>query len=104
MPSRLWRERFWLLKVGLDEEFARCSPGILLMIETMRYAVSRGLHSYESLGQPESGTAMWTQSIRPCLAFWAYPAGVNGMIAFAADMSKRAWDRLARFAQNDRKK
>lgn len=73
----------------LDEEFARRSPGILLMIQTMRHAVLRGLHSYESLGQPESGTVMWTQSVRPCLACLAYPAGVNGMTAFASDMSNR---------------
>src|SRR5260370_39161034 len=43
-------ERFWLLKVGYDEVFARCSPGVLLLRETVRYAAQHGLRSSEFLG------------------------------------------------------
>ncbi len=40
---------FWLLKIGYRDEFARCSPGMLLIAETIRYATARGLASYEFL-------------------------------------------------------
>src|SRR5262249_16919781 len=33
-----WGGRFWLLKIGFDEAFARCSPGTLLMLEMVRHA------------------------------------------------------------------
>src|SRR5262249_3804133 len=49
---------FWLLKVGYDETFARCSPGNLLMIESLRYAATRGLRTYEFLGSEEPWTRM----------------------------------------------
>ena len=44
--------RFWLLKIGYDEEFARCSPGNLLVCETLRYAVrpARAWSPYEFSG------------------------------------------------------
>ena len=35
--------RFWLLKVGYDERFARCSPGSLLLLETIRHAATTGV-------------------------------------------------------------
>src|SRR3989454_167719 len=51
--------RFWLLKVGYDERFARCSPGHLLMVETLRYAAERGLRTFEFLGSAEPWTQVW---------------------------------------------
>src|SRR3989441_12058103 len=45
--------RFWLLKIGYDPAFARCSPGPLLLWETVRYAAPRGVGPYEFLGGPE---------------------------------------------------
>src|SRR5439155_13822651 len=42
--------RFWLHKIGYDEAFAKCSPGMLLLRDTIRYAASRSLRSYEFLG------------------------------------------------------
>ena len=58
-------ERFWLLKIGYDEEFARCSPGVLLMLHTVRYAATRGLKSYELLGRVEPWTRVWARSRVP---------------------------------------
>lgn len=52
--------RFWLLKIGYDEKYARCSPGMLLMYETLRYAAEQGLRSYELLGNPAPWTKRWT--------------------------------------------
>ncbi len=35
--------RFDLLRAGYDEQFSRCSPGMLLTVESIRYAAQRGL-------------------------------------------------------------
>jgi hypothetical protein len=87
---------FWLLKVGYDETFARCSPGNLLMLESLRYAAGRGLQTYEFLGSPEPWTQMWTTSVRPCVSVWAYPNNFRGMAAVASDAARFAWERLSR--------
>jgi len=88
--------RFWLLKIGYDHAFSRCSPGVLLMLETIRYAVARGLHSYEFLGSEEPWTKMWTSHVRPCVSVRAYPASLPGMSALAAEVGRLARRRLAR--------
>jgi CelD/BcsL family acetyltransferase involved in cellulose biosynthesis len=84
--------RFWLLKVGYDEEFAPCSPGSLLLEETIRHAATRGLHSYEFLGHAEPWTRPWTQRVRPCVHLEAYPfeaRGVGGLATGAAALGRR---------------
>jgi CelD/BcsL family acetyltransferase involved in cellulose biosynthesis len=83
--------RFWLLKIGYDESFARCSPGMLLMLHTVRYAAERGLRSYEFLGTAAPWTTVWTDLERPCVALLAYPIGVRGLAALAADAATYAW-------------
>jgi CelD/BcsL family acetyltransferase involved in cellulose biosynthesis len=84
--------RFWLLKVGYDEEFARCSPGSLLLLETIRYAATRGLRSYEFLGNAESWTRPWTREVRPCVHLETYPfkaRAVGGLATGAAAVGGR---------------
>jgi CelD/BcsL family acetyltransferase involved in cellulose biosynthesis len=71
--------RFWLLKVGYDERFARCSPGSLLLLETIRHAAARGLRSYEFLGNAESWTRPWTREVRRCVHLEAYPLEARGV-------------------------
>jgi CelD/BcsL family acetyltransferase involved in cellulose biosynthesis len=82
--------RFWLLKVGYDEEFKRSSPGTLLMLETIRYAAVRGLESFELLGRVEPWTRMWTEQERECVALRAYPPRPAGLAAAALDVGRFA--------------
>ena len=89
-------DRFWLLKIGYDDKFARCSPGMLLMRETVRYAALRGLKCYEFLGTEEPWTKMWTQQARPCISVRIYPATPSGMVAFVMDFGRLARSRTAR--------
>ena len=88
--------RFWLLKVGYDEAFARCSPGHLLMVETLRYAAERGLRTFEFLGSAEPWTSVWTMQVRPCLSVWAYPKNCRGLAAFTWDAVRFGCERLHR--------
>lgn len=78
-------DRFWLIKIGYSEKFARCSPGVLLMMETIRYAAQSGLLSYEFLGAAEPWIRNWTSLEHPCVSFRAYPLNIRGMAAFMAD-------------------
>jgi len=87
---------FWLLKVGYDETFARCSPGNLLVAATLRYAARRGLRTYEFLGSAEPWTEIWTDRIRRCVSVWAYPNNVRGAAAFVWDALRFGWERLNR--------
>ena len=58
----------WLLKIGYDRAYGRCSPGMLLMRETIRYAAEAGLGRYEFLGCSATWTRVWTrQGARVCV-------------------------------------
>jgi len=76
---------FWLLKIGYREEFARCSPGTLLMCDTIAYAAKAGLRSYEFLGRDEAWLHMWNPLSCPCVSIAAYPFNARGMLAMSQD-------------------
>jgi CelD/BcsL family acetyltransferase involved in cellulose biosynthesis len=81
--------RFWLLVMGFDEEFERCSPGTLLLVETLAYAARAGLQSYEFLGAAEPWVRIWGAVDRPHVSLRTYPFSVPGAVALAADASDR---------------
>lgn len=83
-------DRFWLLKIGYSEMHARCSPGVLLMLETIRYATRAGLRSYEFLGAAETWIRNWTALEHACVSFRAYPLTVGGLGALARDGASAA--------------
>nr|WP_239029023.1 GNAT family N-acetyltransferase [Pseudonocardia acidicola] len=78
--------RLWLLKIGYDEEVARCSPGNLLMLEVVRAAAQRGLSHVEFLGRSEAWTALWTTQTRACVGIAAYPYAVGSAPVLAKDL------------------
>ena len=78
-------DRFWLFKIGYSEKFARFSPGVLLMVETIRYAAQAGLKSYEFLGAAEPWIRNWTTLEHTCTSFRAYPLNPRGVSALAID-------------------
>lgn len=86
--------RFWLLKIGFDEAFARCSPGNLLMLHTMEYAARSGLSSYELLGEEEGWIReVWTSECHPCLRLQTYPFTPAGLGSLVAEAGHWAWHR-----------
>jgi CelD/BcsL family acetyltransferase involved in cellulose biosynthesis len=95
--------RFWLLKIGYDESVARCSPGNLLMLHTVKYAASRGLLSYEFLGGAAPWTATWTRTLRQCTIVRAYPFSAAGMAALSWDTGRWMYRRIKRKLQDGEK-
>jgi CelD/BcsL family acetyltransferase involved in cellulose biosynthesis len=86
----------WLLKIGYDEAYAHCSPGMLLMKEAVDMAARRGLTAYEMLGGEERWIARWTTATRRTVTLRAYPARPAGMMRLGADLSGKARARLGR--------
>jgi CelD/BcsL family acetyltransferase involved in cellulose biosynthesis len=81
---------FWLFKMGYDEEFSRCSPGQLLMVESLRFARQRGCARYELMGQSEAWNQVWTQQVHPALTVRIHPPGISGWAAIGADLARVA--------------
>ena len=76
---------YWLLKIGYDDAFAACSPGILLLRDSIAHAVGEGLRSFEFLGRSEPWIGAWTDHERHTVALHAYPRTPTGAAALAAD-------------------
>ena len=76
---------YWLSKIGYDDEFAACSPGLLLLRDSIAHAVGEGLTSFEFLGRSESWIGAWTEQERQTVALHAYPHNPHGAAALAAD-------------------
>jgi CelD/BcsL family acetyltransferase involved in cellulose biosynthesis len=85
----------WLLKVGYDEAFARCSPGMLMTRETIAFAADRGLRSYEFLGTRAPWTDVWTEDMRQFENMGVYRAGVRGLAAAVSDARETRRNRRA---------
>ena len=82
---------FWLLMAGDDDRYAACSPGQLLLRETIRYAAEANLSSYEFWGRFEPSTHAWTARVRRCVSLRAYPFGPCGLAALVADAAVAGW-------------
>lgn len=92
----------WLLKVGYDAEFARCSPGMLMIAETIRYSAEQGLRSYEFLGKAEDWTRVWTEHERATVSVCIYPLSWTGAAALAVDGAKALGRKLAKKLQKQK--
>ncbi|MGZ8287481.1 MAG: GNAT family N-acetyltransferase [Allosphingosinicella sp.] len=92
-----WLDRYWLFKIGFDEDYERCSPGTLLMLHTIGWAAERELAAYELLGNLEPWIAQfWTREQHDCVWVRAYPFNASGAAAFAADAFAALRKRLTR--------
>lgn len=88
-------ERLWVLKIGYDESFARCSPGLLLMAKAVEYAIGRGLRSYEFLGVAEPWERRWRPFAREHGLVVFYPPTVKGWLGASCDLANTAWRKVS---------
>jgi len=88
--------RFWLLKIGYDERWAKASPGMQLLAESLRWACAEGLDTYELLGSEESWLGVWRPRLHPCRTLVYYPYSLAGVAALASDAAGSGWRRVAR--------
>lgn len=95
-------DSFWLFKIGYDERFARCSPGQLLMLESIEKAALRGLKRYEFLGKAADWTRFWTSTERPRIRLNYYPRNAVGAAAIVRDAAVLAGKRIRHFVEGHR--
>jgi CelD/BcsL family acetyltransferase involved in cellulose biosynthesis len=90
------KSAFWLLKIGYDRRFSRCSPGILLMRDTIAAAATAGLATYEFLGTAEPWTESWTRQVHEQVSLRVYPWQSAGLAALTADTADNLLNRWRR--------
>lgn len=82
-----YARRFWVLKIGYDERWARCSPGIQLTNEAIRYSYDQGLKSYEFLGSDEPWLHIWSNETDYYKSIGVYPAALSGLVSLSIDLA-----------------
>ena len=85
------------IKIGFDEEFARFSPGVLLMHETLREACRIGIGSYAFLGLREGWQDHWPHEATQDFRVATYPLRASGALALADDFRQAVASLLRRF-------
>jgi CelD/BcsL family acetyltransferase involved in cellulose biosynthesis len=86
--------RLWLMKIGYDEQFASCSPGNLLVRETIRHAAMNGMKSIAFMGAVEPWKEQWTHEQNPCVVLRGYPLGFRGAGSLVGDLVKAGCSKL----------
>lgn len=94
--------RLWGLKIGYDERFRACSPGVLLTHQTLLYGCDLGLAAYEFLGQAEPWQALWGGGERAYVTATVHPRSVEGVLALSQDVCWNACKSALRALQWDR--
>lgn len=92
-------DALWFIKIGYDEKFKACSPGILLLGRAFDYCFENGLTRIEHLGSYESWLSPWTTYIRPYTSLMYYPVNFGGIRALAYDALHLGASRANRFVK-----
>ncbi|MGE5309123.1 MAG: GNAT family N-acetyltransferase [Deltaproteobacteria bacterium] len=80
--------RDYFLKTGFDEGYARLSPGIFILSESIKEAFSTGCTEYDLLGQNEGYKMKFTDLVRTHYKYWVFNDTVYGRFL-------REWEFLA---------
>lgn len=86
--------RLWQLKIGYDEQWSKCSPGVLLTHEILRYGCEVSLEGCEFLGVTEEWQRRWPVEIRQQSSIRVYPISFRGGLALAGDAANLLGRRL----------
>lgn len=84
----------WALKIGYDEEYKKCSPGLLLTHEMIGYSTRNKIKRYEFLGSPEPWLNMWPVASHHYNTVVNYPLSINGLSAFSSDLIRIVYSRF----------
>jgi len=96
--------RLWVLKVGYDEAYARCSPGILLMHRVIQAAFEKGYEAYELLGANETWINIWKPQLHNHETIRRYPMLPVPMVSHGLELSVDAFHRIVAIARKNKDK
>ena len=92
---------YWLLNVGYDEQYQECSPGKLLLGESIKDAAKSGLVQYNFLGKEEPWTKRWTTKAQDCVVLAPCRPNLHGLIALISDALYLAKKRMNERAEGE---
>jgi CelD/BcsL family acetyltransferase involved in cellulose biosynthesis len=75
-----YRGRYFLVKAGYDESFAKFGPGHLLVLAVLRDCWQRGLWEFDFLGPWMEDEARWTERARAVEHAWILRKGLYGRL------------------------
>ncbi len=76
----------WFLKIGYDEEYRQCSPGILLLMNIIDYCCTHSIDRIEHLGTVEPWLEAWSSFVKPCMTHIHYPRNFTGARQLSSDV------------------
>ncbi len=80
--------RLWIFKVGHDESWSWCSPGILLMHRVLRHCFETGLEACEFLGSDESWLHIWGEEYHRVVTYRIFPALMGVALDLGSDVAR----------------
>jgi CelD/BcsL family acetyltransferase involved in cellulose biosynthesis len=83
----VWGGKSWELKIGYDERFANCSPGLLLSHEALKHGQAEGLLGHHFLGEAEAWHETWAAKSMNRVTLRYYPTSLPGMLTLIQDAS-----------------
>lgn len=89
-------KRFWVLKIGYNEQWAKCSPGMQLTMAAIRHAFDKGLEAYEFLGSDEPWLHVWTSELHAYRSIGFYPIRPAGLYGLGIDFASYSARRIFR--------
>jgi len=78
--------RLWIYKIGHDENWSYCSPGILLMHKVIRFCFEQGLTACEFLGSDEPWLHIWADEFHSLCSYKIYPKSVKGITGLMCEL------------------
>ncbi len=87
-------DALWFLKIGYDDTYAKCSPGILQLMYIIEHCCNNGTSRIEHLGSFEPWLAAWTSRVRAHATFVHYPQNLTGATLLLNDAVRVLRSRL----------
>ena len=83
----VWGNKSWELKIGYDERFSNCSPGLLLSHEALKHGQAEGLLGHHFLGEAEAWHETWAAKTMNRVTLRYYPTTLPGVVTLLQDVS-----------------
>jgi CelD/BcsL family acetyltransferase involved in cellulose biosynthesis len=95
--ARISGNRYWLLKIGFDEEFARYRAGWQVLWASIQACCTQGIGRYEFLGTQEGWLRDWSESVHRYSTTVFYPFKPMGLVALMRDSSHHIFEKCRRY-------
>ena len=98
-----YANRYWTLKIGYNEKYAKCSPGILLMNEVIKCAFEKKLDAIELLGSNEEWLHIWPIEYYSLASYRIYNSLFSGIFNLALDFTQSRLNKFRTKSAKNRK-